>query len=187
MGAFGTLVERLIGAQVFFIPDGTELISTENASKTEKPADGDWADFDLGRVNMAAYKPETVDSVREYGAAGGGYKKQTRKVVVEDAIEVTVIDYAPKLFDQLMFGLAAVPVSGTPQQAFANANRHKDGWVRLKRINEDGTTLSLAELHVRLSIATNPDDKNEPGSPVWRIAHLADAGALDTVNMTYPA
>jgi hypothetical protein len=125
--------------------------------------------------------------VREYSKPTGGYKKRTRKIVVEDAIEVTMIDYAPKLFDQLMFGLATAPVSGTPQQAFADAKRYKEGWVRLKRINEDGTTLSVTELHVELSIATNPDDKNEHGSPVWRIAHLADAGALDTVNMTYPA
>lgn len=184
---FGTIAERLIGALVDFIPDGEELISTEPASATEKPVDADWAGYSLGEVNQAVYRPETVDRVREYAAATGGYKRRTTKVVIEDVIEITMINYAPKLFDQLMFGLASTPVSGTPQQAFANAKRHKDGWIRMTRKNEDGTTLSVSILHVRLSIATMPDDKNEPGSPVWRVSHLADAGALDTVNVTYPA
>jgi hypothetical protein len=72
-------------------------------------------------------------------------------------------------------------VANTSQQAFASQIRHKDGWVRLKRINEDGSTLCIAELHVRLRLQTIPNDDNEPQSPVLRIALLGDGAALDTI------
>lgn len=185
--AFGNLTERLISATVHFIPDGETLDSTETSSKTQKPASTDWPDYDLGRITKVSYVPRTKDRVREWGKATGGYQERTDTVIIEDIMELTMVDYAEKLFDQLMFGMASTPVSGTPQQAFASASRHKDGWIRLHRINEDGTTLAEAELHVRLSILTAPEDNSEFGAPVWRINLLGDAGALDTIEMTYPA
>ncbi|MEI6654051.1 MAG: hypothetical protein WCP45_04730, partial [Verrucomicrobiota bacterium] len=92
----------------------------------------------------------------------------------------TCIEYAPQLYDQLMFGTAALAAAGA-QQVWEKANRHKDGWCYIKRINEAGTSIGLILAHVRLSIDTPPEDKNDPGTPVWRIVHLADAGALDQI------
>jgi hypothetical protein len=51
----------------------------------------------------------------------------------------------------------------------------------MKRINEAGVVIGILEIHARLSLETPPEDKNEPGSPVLRIVHLADAGALDSI------
>jgi hypothetical protein len=181
---FGELTERLVGAQVWFAPDGSNL-GTEQApdlvSNTNKPADADWADYSLGRVNTAAYTPKTKERTRGWALSTGGYKERTDTVVIEDAFDFTMIDYAATLFDQLMFGLAAAPADNTSQQAFASATRHKDGWIRLTRYNEDGSVLCVAELHVRLSLKTIPADKNEPGSPELHVALLADGGALDTI------
>ncbi len=181
---FGQLVERLIGAQVFFAPDGSNLGTTEVpdlVTKTNKPSGSEWTDYDLGRVNTAKYDPKTKDRVREWGLGTGGYKERTDTIVIEDAFDFTMIDYAATLFDQLMFGLATPPVDNASQQAFKSAVRRKDGWIYIHRINEDGTSLCKAELHVRLTLKTIPEDKNEPGSPVLRVALLADGGALDTI------
>jgi hypothetical protein len=190
MSKFGSIVERLVGASVFFVPDGEDFSLTETpdlASVTNKPATTEWNAFSLGRVNMAKYTPKTKDRTREWAVPTGGYKERTDTVVVEDAFEFTMIDYAAKLFDQLMFGMATAPVSGTSQQAFAESTRRKDGWLRMVRYDEDGNAFCELEIHSRLTIAQVPEDKNEPGSPVLRVGHLADGGVLDIIELTYPA
>lgn len=177
---FGALKERLTGALIHFIPDG-KVISTLTIGKAVKPADAAFTDdYSLGRINNSKYVPKTKDRVREWAVPTGGYKERTNKTITENAYEITVIDYATALFDQLAFGLATVPVANTAQQAFANAERFKDGWVQLTIIEENGIKSGLLTIHVRLDISAAPEIKNEDGSPVWRIAHLADAGALDT-------
>lgn len=184
--AFGTLKERLNGALIRFVPDGT-VISTIPIGKAAKPADIAFTDdYSLGRINNSKYVPKTKDRVREWSLSTGGYKERTTKSTTEDAYEITVIDYATALFDQLAFGLAAAPVAAASQQAFASADRYKDGWAQLTMLEEDGTISGLLTIHVRLEISAAPEIKNEDGSPVWRIAHLADAGALDTY-VPYPA
>jgi hypothetical protein len=183
---FGTLKERLTGSLIRFIPDG-EVISTITIGKSAKPADAAFTDdYSLGRVNNSKYVPKTKERVREWALPTGGYKERTTKSTTEDAYEITVIDYATALFDQLLFGLAAVPAADSEQQAFASADRYKDGWAQLTLIEEDGTVSGILTIHVRLEIQTAPEIKNEDGSPVWRLAHLADGGALDTY-IPYPA
>lgn len=177
---FGTLKERLTGALIRFIPDG-EVISTITIGKAAKPAESAFTDdYSLGRINNSKYVPKTKDRVREWSLPTGGYKERTTKQTTEDAYEITVIDYATALFDQLAFGLAAAPVDATSQQAFASAIRSKDGWAQLTMIEEDGTKSGILTIHVKLEISAAPEIKNEDGSPVWRITHLADAGSLDT-------
>lgn len=181
---FGTLVERLVGGQVFFAPDGAlrgTTATTGALSATLKPFNVSvYPDYSLGRVNMLKYTPKTKDRTREYASPTGGYKERNTKVIVEDAFDLTTIDYAPQLFDQLMFGTASLATVGS-QQAFQKANRYIDGWLYMKRINENGVTIGLIEIHARLSIESFPEDKNEHGSPVFHVVHLADAGPLDTV------
>jgi hypothetical protein len=188
--AFGTLKERLTGSLLHFVKDGTEIDDDPSvilASNLAKPDTAFFTDdYSLGRINMSKYVPKTKDRVREWALPTGGYKERTTKQVTEDAYEITVIDYATALFDQLAFGLAAAPAATTSQQAFAAADRYVDGWAQLTLKEEDGTTLGILTMHCRLEIATAPEMKNEDGSPVWRIAHLADAGALDTY-VPYPA
>jgi len=184
--AFGTLEERLTNAFFHFIPDGT-VISTVTIGKSAKPADEAFTgDYKIGDVNSAKYVPETKDRPREYALESGGYKNRKTKVIIGDAFEITVINYASKLYDQLAFGLATAPVAEAEQQAFAAANRYKDGWAQLTLRREDGTMIGVLTIHIRLEIATHPEIKNEDGSPVWRITHLADGGALDTY-LPYPA
>lgn len=186
--AFGELKERLMGALIRFVPDGTQIDPAPiTASNLAAPALAFFDDdYTLGRVNLAKYTPKTKDRVREWALPTGGYKERTNKSVTEDAYEFTVIDYAAALFDQLAFGLAAAPVATTSQQAFAAANRYKDGWAQITMVEEDGTVSGVLTIHARLEIQTAPEIKNEDGSPVWRIAHLADGGALDTY-VPYPA
>jgi hypothetical protein len=188
--AFGTLKERLTGSLIHFVKDGTDVAAeapATPASNLVKPAPAFFTNnYSLGRINMSKYVPKTKDRVREWAQASGGYKERTTKQVTEDAYEITVIDYATALFDQLAFGLAAVPVATTSQQAFAKANRWVDGWAQLTILEEDGTKSGILTIHARLEIQTAPEMKNEDGSPVWRIAHLADGGALDTY-VPYPA
>lgn len=180
---FGTLIERLVGAQIYFAPDGSLIgaaaAAVSNLIAPATPATS-MLDYSLGRVTMIKYDPKTKDRTREWASASGGYKERTDKVVVSDAFVATTIDYAPQLFDQLMFGTAALAAAGS-QQIWKQANRYKDGWCYVPRINEAGVSISLLLIHVRLSIDTPPEDKNEPGSPIWRITHLADAGALDQI------
>lgn len=181
---FGTLIERLVGGQVFFAPDGAlrgDSATTGALSAVKKPFNiSVYPDYSLGRVNMLKYVPKTKDRTREWASPFGGYKERTTKVVVEDAFNFTCVEYAPTLFDQLMFGTNALAVAGS-QQAFQKANRYLDGWFYAKRTNEAGVNIGLVEIHARLTIESYPEDKNEQGSPVFRIVHLADAGALDTV------
>ena len=181
--AFGTLIERLVGAQAYFAPDGSTIGAAAAAiSATAKPATPATAylDYNLGRINTVKHTPKTKDRTREWASPTGGYKERTTKAVVEDAMEITLVEYPPQLFDQLMFGTAALAAVGS-QQAFAKADRYKDGWLYMKRINEAGIVIGTLEIHARLSLETPPEDKSEPGSPVLRIVHLADAGALDTI------
>ena len=181
---FGQLAERLVGAEIWFIPDGENLgteMEPDLVVASNPPGDADWPDYSLGRVNQAAYDPRTRERTREWARPGGGYQERTDQIVLEDAFNFTMIDVAETLFDQLMFGLATTPVDNVAQQAFASSVRHKDGWVRIRRINEDGSTLCLAELHVRLRATEIPADSNEPQSPVLRLALLGDGGANDTI------
>ncbi len=187
--AFGNLKERLTGALIHFIPDGTDIGDEEDpliVGASVKPAAVAFtADYSLGRVNNSKYVPKTKDRVREWALPTGGYKERTTKLFTEDAYEVTTIDYPTALFDQLAFGLAAAPVANTPQQAFKAANRYKDGWVQLTFVEEDGTISGVLTYHIRLEIQTAPEIKNEDGSPVWKLAHLGDGGALD-IYLPYP-
>lgn len=181
---FGEIVERLTGAEVFFAPDGSNLGTVETpdlVTKTNKPSGAEWDDYNLGRVTTAKYDPKTKDRTREWGLPTGGFKVRTDTIVIEDAFDFTMIDFAATLFDQLMFGMETEPVDNVSQQVFKSATRYKDGWIFLKRYNEDGSILCKLELHVRLTLKTIPEDKNEPGSPVLRVAHLADGAALDTI------
>ena len=183
--AFGTLKERLTGAEFHFIADGT-VVSTVTIGAAAKPAAAAFTgDYSLGRINNSKYVPKTKDRNREF-YDGTQWKERTTKSVTEDAFEITVIDYATSLFDQLAFGLESAPVDDTEQQAFAAGNRYKDGWAQLTLKEEDGTVMGVLTIHVRLEIATHPEIKNEDGSPVWRIVHLADAGELDGY-IPYPA
>lgn len=184
--AFGTLIERLQGAQLHFIPDGT-TISSVVMSATAAPALAAFtSDYTLGRVNSAKSTAKTKDRVREWALADGGYKERTTKSVVEDSFEVTVIDYATALYDQFAFGLETAPVDNTAQQAFKAADRYKDGWILITFIEEDGTISGKLRIHARLELSAQPEIKNEDGSPVWRIAHLADGSTLDLYT-PYPA
>lgn len=181
--AFGTLIERLVGARVFFAPDGSTIGASAAAiSKTAKPASPATAylDYELGRVNTAKYVPQTKDRTREWASPTGGYKERTDKIVTEDAFDFTLIDYPPQLFDQLMFGTENLALPGS-QQVFKKATRYKDGWLYMFRINENGIVIGTLEMHARLSLEEVPEDKNEPGSPVFHVVHLADGGALDTI------
>lgn len=183
--AFGNLKERLTGALIRFVPDGT-VISTITIGKAAKPAAIAFTDdYSLGRINNSKYSPKTKDRVREWALPTGGYKERTTKTVTEDAFEITVIDYATTLFDRLAFGLATAPVATTAQQAFKKADRWVDGWAQLTMIEEEGIISGILTAHMRLDIQTAPEIKNEDGSPVWRISHLADAGALDDY-LPYP-
>ena len=183
---FGTLAERLVGAAAWFVPDGSNLGTVEApeiTSPTSKPADdADWADYDLGRVTKSAYDPVTNEREREwFSIQKKKYSKRTDRQVLADAFNLTMVDYASDLFDSLMFGLGQAIVAGASQPIFAENTRHKDGWVRFKRWNDDGSLLTHAEFHVRLTIQEAPEDSSEPGSPVWRIEHLGDAtAALET-------
>lgn len=183
---FGTLIERLLGAQLHFIPDG-EVISTVTMSATAAPANSAFtSDYTIGRVNNAKYTPTFKDRTREWALSTGGYKERTTKTPVEDAFEVTVVDYATALYDQFTFGLETAPVVNTAQQAFVAADRYKDGWILITFIEENGTIAGKLRIHARLEIATHPEIKNEDGSPGWRIAHLGDGGTLDLYT-PYPA
>jgi hypothetical protein len=186
---FGTLAERLVGARAWFVPDGSNLgteVAPEITGPTAKPGeDADWADYDLGRVTQSAYDPVTNERQRDwFSPEKKKYIRRTDRDVLSDAFNLTMVDYASDLFDTLMFGLGEAIVAGTAQPIFAESRRHKDGWVRFKRWNDDGSLLTLAEFHVRLTIQENPADSNEPGSPVWRIEHLGDAtAALEEVTI----
>ncbi|MCW1885632.1 hypothetical protein OKA04_12910 [Luteolibacter flavescens] len=183
---FGTLAERLVGARFWFVPDGSNLgteVAPEITGPTAKPADdADWTDYDMGRATSAAYDPTNQERQREwFSPEKMKYIQRTDRQVLADAFNLTMVDYASNLFDELMFGLTAPIVAGEAQGIFASGSRHKDGWVRLKRWNDDGKLLVTAEFHVRLTIQTAPTDSSEPGSPVWRIEHLGDAtAALET-------
>lgn len=184
--AFGTLKERLNGSLFHFIKDGT-VISTIAIGKAARPAAIAFTDdYSLGRVNNSKYVPQTVERKREWSKPTGGYKTRTTKSTTEDAFEITVIDYATALFDQLAFGLEDAPVADTEQQAFGTSDRFKDGWAQLTIIEEDGTIGGVLTLHVRLEIQTVPEMKSEDGSPVWKITHLGDAAELDGY-LPYPA
>lgn len=187
MSKFGTLAERIVGARAWFVPDGSNLgteMEPELTGPTAKPTeDADWEDYDLGKVTSAGYDPVTRERTREYfSPEKKKYIQRNDRLVSADAFNLTMVEYASTLFDELMFGLDAEQAADTPQPVFATAARHKDGWVRLKRWNEEtGELMTQAEFHVRLRIQTAPDDSPEPGSPVWRIEHLGDAPqALET-------
>jgi hypothetical protein len=177
------LAERITGARVWFVPDGSNLGTVEApeiTGPTAKPGeDADWADFDLGRITQAAYDPVTNERNRQwFSPEKKKYIQRTDRQTLADAFNLTMVDYAENLFDGIMFGLGEEIVPGVAQPIFADNARYKDGWVRLKRWNEEtGLILTLAEFHVRLTIQEAPADSNEPGSPVWRIEHLGDATA----------
>lgn len=175
---FGALEERLVNAKVWFIPDGSN-IGTELApslvSRAAAPADDKFPDYGIGRISICKYDPVTKKSTREWAATGGSYKQREDENTIADAFIVTMVDYATALFDRLAFGLSAAPVDGVSKQPFAKSRRHLDGWVLMKRTNDDDTVICRLKIHVRLTIATHPEDKNEPASPAWRIFHLADA------------
>jgi len=181
--AFGTLIERLVGAQVYFAPDGSTIgASSAAVSLTAAPATPatTMLDYNLGRCNSVKYNPKTKDRTREWASPNGGYKERTDKVVISDAFDITCVEFAPQLFDQLMFGTAALAAAGA-QTAFAKANRYVDGWLYMVRLNEAGVSIGKLLIHARLSIASLPEDKNDAQSPAIHIVHLADAGALDTI------
>ena len=184
---FGQLVERLTGAKLYFVPDGANIGTVETpdlVSITNKPSGTEWDDYDVGRVNKAKHTPKTKPRTREYYVPGRGYVEDSEDIVIQDAFEFTMIDFAAKLYDQLQFGMASEPVSGTPQQAFATTRRSKVGWARIVR-EDQGEDLCECEIWVRLSLATIPEDQNAPGDPVYRIAHLATGGALDIIEFNY--
>jgi hypothetical protein len=184
--AFGTLIERLPGATIHFIPDGT-TVSSVVMSATAAPALAAFtSDYTLGRISSAKYTPKTKDRTREWALETGGYKERTTKITTEDAFEATVIDCATALVDQFSFGLETAPAANTAQQAFVAANRYKDGWILLTFIEEDGTESGKLRIHARLELNGVPEIKNEDASYVWRVAHLADAGNLDQLT-PYPA
>lgn len=187
--AFGILKERLIGSLIHFIPDGADIGDEEDpliVSASVKPTAVAFTDdYTLGRVNNAKPVPKTKDRTREWAKPTGGYKERTTKIVTEDAYEITTIDYPTGLFDQLAFGLAAQTVANTPQQAFKQSDRYKDGWAQVTLIEEDGTKSGVLTIHARLEIQTQPEIKNEDGSPVWRFAHLGDGDELD-IYLPYP-
>ncbi len=181
---FGMLAERITGARAWFVPDGSNLgteMDPELTGPTAKPSeDTDWADYDLGRVTTAAYDPVTNERSRDWFAPEKKkYIRRTDRQVLADAFNLTMVDYAEDLFDSIMFGLGEPIEPGEDQPIFAKNARHADGWVRLKRWNEEtGALLTHAEFHVRLTVQEHPADNNEPGSPVWRIEHSGLATAV---------
>lgn len=181
--AFGTLIERLVGAQVYFAPDGSLIGASAAAiSATAKPATPatSYLDYSLGRVTQITPDVKTKDTTREWAASTGGYRQRTDKKVIESAFTFSCVDIAPQLFDQLMFGLAALAAVGS-QQVFANSKRYVDGWFYVKLINEAGVAPAVIEFHARLTIDKMPTFKNDPVDAEWRVQHLADGGALDTL------
>ena len=179
---FGSIAERLIGAVVEFVPDGSDISDDETPVLTDfetKPAeDAIWLDYNIGRITQAAYDPVTEDRTREaFSATRLRYVRENKSWVVTDAYNVTMIDYAATLFDELMYGLAGPIVADTPQAVFANNIREKRGWVRMTRYTEDKEILCQFEFHGKIMIQENPPDSFEPGSPVWRLEHLGDAAS----------
>lgn len=187
--AFGKLKERYLGALVHMIIDGTAIGTVEapiSSGPSAKPAPAKFtADYSLGRVNNAKPVQKTKERTREWAKPGGGYQERTLTTITEDAMEVTFIDYATAFFDQLNFGLMDVPADGVSQQPFEKADRYADAWVQVTFVEEDGTIMGVLTHHARVSIQTAPEIKSEDGSPVYKIAHLGDGGALDTY-IPYP-
>ena len=181
--AFGTLIERLYGQTVFFAPDGSTIGTSGAAiSATAKPASPTTAylDYSLGRVAAADFDGKTKDYVRTWCAASGGQKQRTDKKVIEDAIAFSTIDFAPQLFDQILFGLDNLAAVGS-QQLWKNGARYKDGWFYSKLINDSGIAFATLEFHGRLFINKFPKINAEPAVAEWRIISLADGGALDVI------
>jgi hypothetical protein len=187
--AYGNLEERLPGAKFRFILDGT-VISAQTIGKSVKPADVAFTDdYSIGKIGNAKYTPKTKDRTREWSREDGlGWVERNEKIVVEDAHQITVIEFPSALYDRLAFGLAAAPVADTAQQAYATSDRGLSGWAQFTLMKQDGTVTGVLTLHIRLELETTPEIKNEYGSPVWRIVHLKDASpvSLDTYK-PYPA
>lgn len=178
---FGSISERIVGAAIFFVPDGSTLPGSAISGPAVKPgAIAEWEDYIIGRVNQSAYDPVTDSRTRDgFSYTRKKYARETKTWVAEDAFAVTLLDYPETLFDELMYGLASAPVANTPQPIFAKNVWEKLGWTRMLRITEDQETLCDATFRVRLTIQENPPDSIEPGSPILRIAHLADVDPED--------
>jgi hypothetical protein len=187
--AFGTLKQRLQGAQIKFIPDGT-VIGENTIAVDEAPVLADFTDdYLIGTVALAKYVPTVEERPRKKYVVGSGWKQTKDKLILEDAFEVTMDDFATGLHDQLAFGLANTPAANTAQQIFADQDRLKEGWIliNLYEVEGGGDDISgQAIFHAKLELQTVPEIKDEKGSPVWKITHLADGGALDTFK-PYPA
>ncbi|MEO5914867.1 MAG: hypothetical protein ABIS50_11580 [Luteolibacter sp.] len=182
--AFGTLIERLYGQTVFFAPNGS-LIGTSGAaiSATAKPATPSTAypDYSLGRVSEGAYDPKSQTVVRSWCSPTGGKKQRTDTKAIEDAFNISTIDFPPQLYDQIMFGTDALAAAGS-QQIWKNGARYKDGWFYSKLINESGVAFGVMEFHARLTITKFPKINGEAAVAEWRVTDLADGGALNTID-----
>ena len=155
---FGTLIERLVGGQIYFAPDGALIGAAAAAISLSVPPltpATSMMDYNLGRITSIKYDPKTKDRTLEWASPNGGYKERVDKVVQSDAMVFTSVEYAPQLFDQLMFGTDGLAVAGS-QQIWKRQNRYKDGWCYIIRTNEAGVNIGLILIHSRLSLDAVP-------------------------------
>jgi len=183
---FGSLLERYIGAQYKFIPDG-KVISSVTIGESAAPAVVAFTDdYLLGYVKNAKPAAKEKKTNVEYFIPGTGWEEREDIVITEDSLEVTTKDFAKTLYDQLAFGLASTPVADTPQQAFADQNRYKEGWLLANLYDDEDTIAIRLRNRIRLRLLNLPEVKNELATAAWKLTFLRIGGALNTFTH-YPA
>lgn len=181
--AYAFKEELLLGAFVWFIPDGV-TVDSETVARDNLPDDTpatNWTDKALGCIERVKINKAVKESPRSCPRETGGYDEEPRRIVTGWSIEMTTTEYN-ELIHRLSLGAGAAITDGTAFTPFQIGGDDKiAGWLRIEAKDENGVTKINIIDWVELRITDIPEWSNEYGKPVLQFTVRGDAnGGLST-------
>ena len=168
LGAFVSFVEA--GTTVDGIIVGPETVASPAAGRPDNVPTDNWPD--LGAIEMAKFAVKDSKEAFLTPNPAGFYDEDEDVRVVADLLDLKTNHMSEPAY-RMIFGLPAVIVPGTPQEAHASRDRKIRGWLKISMIEGNaGDERVLMYWWCDLRIKDIPDITDKTLRPVFQARKL---------------
>lgn len=168
--------ESVMGAAVWFVPDGTSYGEGKTSSRANQPTFEEARTVGKYLGEVSKWRPEiTYTELTKLGASieNQRYTTRKRRIIDQCAVLFSSMDRVPEAA-AAEWGLSEMPSVGETAMPFSNASGQQRGWLYLEywdSLRTHGEDGELGEVSLRgdLGLVDIPEHTNQLDTYNWRL------------------